>query len=294
MNNPPDRPEPDILDQAAEALRATPGPAGPPDDLVAATVAATGNRLIGIGVGVSDDPARQLKRRKRLMRILTFGGVSAGTAAAVLAVVFGLAGGSAADEVKKAVRKAEQAKTARIVIELDAGGDGQITSKTFFDDGKSRTEAEPVGLVVVVNPKAENKAVMLMTKMQLYRVLDPDQDERLKGVTKNMRAALEQFRVPADDKVQGLPDEYLDGRKTKVYEMEGVEVKELNATADLKIWIDPRTGLPVRSRMTTKVGEKTYTATATYLGFDEELDPKLFDTAVPAGYKPMPETKKDK
>jgi hypothetical protein len=94
--------------------------------------------------------------------------------------------------------------------------------------------------------------------------------------------------------VKGLPDEYLDGRKTKVYEMKGVEVKELGGTAELKLWIDPKTGLPVRSRAVTRVGEKTYSATATYLGFDEDLDPKLFDTAVPDGYKPMPEPKKDK
>jgi hypothetical protein len=78
-----------------------------------------------------------------------------------------------------------------------------------------------------------------------------------------------------------------------VYEIKGVEVKDLNGTADLKMWIDPRTDMPVQSRVTTKVGEKTYTATATYLGFDEELDPKLFDTAVPEGFKPMPEPKKD-
>jgi outer membrane lipoprotein-sorting protein len=283
---------PDILDQAADALRAGDAPAGPPDDLVAATVAAIDNRFPRPAPG---DPARRT-RRKRLMRILTFGGVSAGTAAAVLAIVFGSAGGSAADEVKKAFRKAEQAKSARMLIEVDAGKDGQITSKAYLDDGKFRSEAEPVGLVVVVNPKAENKAVMLLTKMKLYRVFDPEKDELVRDVTKNVKGALDQYKIPSDDMVKGLPDEYLDGRKTKVYEMKGIEMKvnDQAGKVDLKLWIDPKTGMPVRSRAVTRVGDMTYTATATYLGFDEELDPKLFDTAVPEGYKPMPEMKKDK
>jgi hypothetical protein len=291
VSDTPDRPTPDVLDQATEAQRAAPVPAEPPEDLVAATVAAIDNRFTRVG---PDTPADARKRRKRLMRILTFGGVSVGTAVAVLAIVFGSAGGSAADEVKKALRKAEQAKSIRMLVEVDAGADGQITSKSYLDHGKYRSEADPGGLVVVVNPKAENKAVLLLPKMQLYRVLDPEKDELLKGVMKGVTNAVGQFKVPADDMVKGLSDEYLDGRKTKVYEMKGVEVKELNATADLKLWIDPKTGLPVRSRVVTKTGDKTYTATATYLGFDEELDPKLFDTAVPDGYKPMPEMKKGK
>lgn len=289
---------PDLLDQATEALRASPVAPGPADDLIAATLAAFDTRrgVLGPDEIVPDELARKQQRRKRLMRLLKFGGASAGTAAVALAVVFGLAsGGTAADDVKKAIRKAEAAKTARLLIEVDTGElAGKITSKSFIDEGKYRYEAEPVGVVVVINSNADNKGVMLMHKMKMYRPLDPEKDELVKQVTKNVRAAMEQFKIPADDKVKGLPDEYLDGRKTKVYEIKGVEVKELNGTADLKIWIDPKTDLPVRSRVITKVGEKTYTATATYLGFDEELDPKLFDTTVPADYKLMPEIKKDK
>lgn len=288
MNNAPERQAPDILHRAAGALRSASVPSGPPDDLVAATVAAIGIRF---PIDEPDQQDRKLVRRKRLMRIMTFGGAVAAMAAVVLAAVFGISSGTAADDVKKALRKAEKAKSARMVIEMDAGDDGKMTSKSFFDNGKYRSEVEPAGLVLVVNAAADKKGVMLLTKTKMYRLLDPEKDELVKGVTKNVRSALEQFKIPSDDNVKGLPDEYLDGRKTKVYEMKGVEVKDLKGTADLKLWIDPQTTMPVRSRVTTKVSGKTYIATATFLGFDEELDPKLFDTSVPKGYKPIPDKK---
>lgn len=226
------------------------------------------------------------------MRIIGIGSLA--TAAAVLAALFAFPAHSPADELKQAVEKAEKAKTVRMQIELDAGKDGKITAKNFIDDGKFRSEIEPAGLVVVVNGKADPKGVMWITPAKTYRTLDPEKDELVKQVTGNVKKALEQFKIPADDKVKGLADEYLDGRKTKVYEIKDVDLPEMKAKADLKMWIDPKTDMPVRSRVTAKIGEQTVTATATYLGYDEELDPKLFETKIPEGYKKMEEPKKDK
>ena len=226
------------------------------------------------------------------MRIVGLGSLA--TAAAVVAGILLFPATSPADDVKKAVRKAEQAKSVRMTIELDAGKDGKITAKNFIDDGKFRSEVEPAGLVVVINGKADNKGVMWITPMKTYRLLDPDKDELVKQVTSNVKKAMEQFKLPADDQVKGLADEYLDGRKTKVYEIKDADVPEMKAKADLKIWIDPKTDLPVRTRVVTKTADKSYTAVATYHGYDEELDPKLFETKIPEGYKPLPEPKKDK
>lgn len=227
------------------------------------------------------------------MRILKFGGFSVSTIAAVLVIFVMTSGRSAADDLKKSIRKLDQAKSIRMIVELDDGTKNKMTSRSYMSEGKMRSEVEPAGLVVVINNKGDGKGIVLFKGMKTYRLLDPEKDEMIKSVTKSVKGTLEQFKIPSDDKVQGLPDEYLDGRKTKVYEMKGVDVPGMKITADLKIWIDPKTDMPIRSRVISKMGDKQYTATATYLGFDEELDPKLFDTTIPTDYKPMPELKKD-
>ena len=277
------QPRSDALDRAMAALREAPVPHGPSDHLTVATLAAITHRLAGT-------TPRGLHRRRLIMRVVGF----SATAAAVLAAVLLLPGRSPADDVKKAVRKAEAAKTVRMKIELDAGADGKITATNYTADGAFRSEVNPAGLVVVVNGKADPKGIMYLTGTKQYRLLDPDKDPLVKQVAGNVRKALEQFKLPADAQVKGLADEYLDGRKTKVYEIKGVDIPDVKGKADLKIWIDPKTDLPVQSRVVSTIEGKTVTATAAYLGFDEDLDPKLFDPKIPDGYKPLELPKKDK
>ncbi|QVL30011.1 hypothetical protein KIH39_14170 [Telmatocola sphagniphila] len=280
----------DPLNAAMNALRETPIPVGPDEILIAATVAALNPRQ---NVLLPEELVSKQKRRKQIMRILKFGGFSVSTIAAVLVIFVMTSGRSAADDLKKSIRKLDQAKSIRMIVELDDGTKNKMTSRSYMSEGKMRSEVEPAGLVVVINNKGDGKGIVLFKGMKTYRLLDPEKDEMIKSVTKSVKGTLEQFKIPSDDKVQGLPDEYLDGRKTKVYEMKGVDVPGMKITADLKIWIDPKTDMPIRSRVISKMGDKQYTATATYLGFDEELDPKLFDTTIPTDYKPMPELKKD-
>lgn len=285
-----DRLPPDILDVPVQALRDAQVSPGPSEELIAATVAGVNNHLAGTQLCERE---RRRKRRKWIMRAIKYGTLSTALAAAVaVVVVFWSPGGSAADELKTAVRKAEEAKTSRMRIELDAGDDGKMTSKMYYDQGKLRSEVEPAGLVVIINGKARNKGIMLLKTAKTYRVLDPEKDELVKQVTQSVKKSFDQFKLPGDDKVRGLEDEYLDGRKTKVYEIKDVAVPDMKAKADLKMWIDPKTNLPVQSRVISSFGDKTITAVATYLGFNEDLDPKLFDTVVPKGFKEMEKPKK--
>jgi outer membrane lipoprotein-sorting protein len=268
------RPSPDVLDAATAALRDAAVPPGPPDRLIADTLAAVATRRAA-------RPSTQ--RRRWIMRIIGVGTLT--TAAAVVTALVAFPAHSPAGELKKAVQKAEQAKTVRVQIETDHGGDNKMTTTNYIAGDKLRTEFQPRGLVVVVNGSEDPKGVMLITKMQTFRVLDPDKDALVKQVREDVRTALAQFKVPADDKVKGLPDENLDGRKTKVYEIKNVVLPGTRARADLKMWIDPKTDLPVQSRVSAMMEGRPVTTTAKYLGFNEELDPKLFETKVPEGYR---------
>ena len=264
---------PDALDAATAALRDAAVPPGPPDRLTADTLAAVATRR-----AARPSPPR----RRWIMRIIGAGTLT--IAAAVVAALFALPARSPAGEMREAVEKAEQAKTVRVQIETDVGRDGKMTVTSYVAGDKLRIEFEPRGLVVVVNKKEDLKGLMLITRMQTYRELDPDKDPLVSQVTGDVRRALEQFKSPADDKVKGLPDEDLGGRKTKVYEVKGVDLPELRAKGDLRMWVDPKTGLPVQSRVTARVRGGVTTTTAKYLGFDEEFDAKLFETKIPDGF----------
>jgi outer membrane lipoprotein-sorting protein len=71
----------------------------------------------------------------------------------------------------------------------------------------------------------------------------------------------------------------------KVYELKGVEVKELPGATDITVWIDPKLLLPVHTRLQHRQKDKTVTITLDVLGWNEELDVKIFELTVPPGYK---------
>lgn len=285
------RPRPDVLDRATIALRDAPVPTGQPADLTTATLAAIDHRLAGVS-------PRESHRRRTLMRIMRYGTLA--TAAAVLAAVLWLPGRSPADDVKKAVRKAEAAKTVRLLVEQDDGAGNKLTTRIYRAEGKRRTDTESVGLTVVLDEK-DRKGVMLFAKQKAYRAFDLGTGDPLdplarKGYDHN--SVCHTFKNVRDNHTVTTADEYLDGRKTKAYEVTDVGFDEGGADfkgkADMKLWVDPKTDLPVRSRLVLRLADKTVTSVYTYLGFDEDLDPKLFDTKVPDGYKPMELPKKDK
>ncbi len=289
------RPQPDTLDAATAALRDAPIPPGPSDDLTAVTLAAMNHRLAGA------TPRGLHHRRRTIMRVIGF----SATAAAVLAAVFLLPGRSPADDVKRAVRKSEAAKTIRLLVEQDDGAGTKLTTKIYKADGVRRTDTEPVGLTVILDEKGQ-KGVMLFAKQKAYRTLDLGADDPAGRGAKggyDHNSVCAAFKNLPDNHLKAAADEYLDGRKTKAYEVTDVGFDEGGADfkgkADMKLWVDPKTDLPVRSRLILRLADKTVTSVYTYLGFDEDLDPKLFDTKIPDGYKPLPdgaklEPKKDK
>ena len=266
-------PPPDVLDAAAAALRDAATPPGPPDQLIADTLAAIDTRRAA-------GPSTQ--RRRWIMRIIGVGTLT--TAAAVVAALVAFPGRSAADDVKKAVEKAEKAKTAKVQLETDTGRDPKMIVNSYTDGDKIRLEFEPRGLIVVINKKEDLKGLMLITKQRTYRELDADKDPLVKQVTGDVKKTLEQFKGAAADQVKGLPEEDLDGRKTKVYEIKGVDMPETKSTADLKMWVDAKTGLPVQTRVASRTQGGAITTTTKYLAFDEEIDAKLFETKIPDGF----------
>jgi len=84
---------------------------------------------------------------------------------------------------------------------------------------------------------------------------------------------------PRVEKATVLPDEQLDGVKTRVVQYDLTWAKHPATgeadTARVRVWIDPTTKLPLRRTMTFATGEQDETYTAIHTKF--ELNPKLDD-----------------
>ena len=88
------------------------------------------------------------------------------------------------------------------------------------------------------------------------------------------------------DAVRNLPDEKIDGRKTIVFraEIKGIPLPEKGMV--WKVWVDPKTELPVRMEFTAVDEHGKPVSYAMYdIEFDRPFDPALFSFVPPAGYK---------
>jgi outer membrane lipoprotein-sorting protein len=275
----------DLLEPAVAALRDSPIPPGPTPELLAKALNAVNQRLASTLLAEQN---RKLQRRKRIMQITKYGSLSAGLAAAVaLAVIAWFPTPSAASEVKKALEKMEAAKSCRFQMETEVAPGVKTTAKMYLSEGNARQVDDGSGMTATVNMK-DKKSLVLMSKTKQYMVMSTD-DEKTQKMIKSAGNMMSSLSLPTGDKIQALPDEYLDGRRTKTYEIKNVDI-ELNdqkMNMDMNYWIDPKTGYPVQAVTTIRINGMTVKSKITYLGFNEDLDPKLFDMTIPEGYTEM-------
>ena len=277
MNDDNHRPEPDVLNQAVEALRDAPTPAGPPAERTAATLAAIRDRLTGT---VPGGPARELQRRRRIMRYIHYGTVS--TAVAVLVRVLVLVArpesAIAFDRVRDEVKKADAAT----YVDTQVDQQGYATQIKYFNRGKQvRMELVKSGNVYVFD-YAERKALSVAPSLQAYELYDiPEED--------------------ADDQAAQFVAEVKRLLKGAAVETGTVKVDGVGATAftiaggtmygckaDYRVLVDPQTALPVRiscERKPTGPDDASFVK-RTFGQFDwnPKLADELFSLDPPKGY----------
>jgi outer membrane lipoprotein-sorting protein len=183
---------------------------------------------------------------------------------------------------RRAMDDAEKAKSFRAVVHMTmanapAGTPKAIEQKLFGQGDKMRVEFGDT--MVSVADATAKKMLILNTKAKTAQTmpLNGAPGDLQKGVTAAVKKVLDR-----KEGVEDLGEKFLGGRKTHVY-----RVKELSLggmKADVTYWIDAKRDLPVRLEMKT-AGPVTMTQSIDYLGFNEELDPKLFEMTVPKGYK---------
>ena len=282
------RPTPDALDEATGALREAPVPPGPPPELAAATVALISNRLAGAV------PAEQVRRERR-RRIMRYAGFTTATAGAVaLAVVLWSPGRSGAAMFERAMENAEKANSLRAKITTTAG-EMTFEMKMYGQGERFRNEMDMGklgGFAIIIDGK-EKKGLHLNTGAKTAQWLDLSKpDKKQEAAMKDAAGVAGLFAGLKGKKVQELPEETIDGRKLKVFAVKGHKLAGSQGEADITVWIDPKTELPAKTRTEMTVNGVKAVAVMEALGWNEELDAKLFELKVPEGYKVVEQPEK--
>lgn len=287
----------DAVDRAAASLREKPIPAGPSEQLMADTVSLVTNQASAI----LSSELRLKQRRNRLMKR-----IGIGTAAAAVVISLSVAylggGSSAYANFQKVLDNAEKAASVKMVVAVENNGKLDYT-QTFYRQGNLvRAErVEERGKVekhVLVYDIKARKGLALRPQAHLASHLTMDEEEvkyctGMLGSFSEMKAYLGQGNEKA---VKKLPDEKIEDRNTSVYEVErkqkvinAVETKdkkwewtEGSIPVIYKIWIDPKTELPIRIRA---LHESSGTESMQFSDWNKKFDETLFEMKVPEGYK---------
>ena len=102
---------------------------------------------------------------------------------------------------------------------------------------------------------------------------------------------IEELRKLKNDDAERTGEEEIDGRKTQVYRLKKADFIEmrLGEGDTAKLWVDPKSGLPVRIRVDGQTPASRGPSNKTFMIFeqfawDEALDPNLFKLEVPKGF----------
>lgn len=293
MNTENHKPARDILDQAADALRNTSIPAGPPEDLVRETLAR-------LGLEEHTGEALRLRERRRIMfRIARYGSLAAAAAAVVVLLSsLWLMDRSAAPAFADVVAKVQKAKSVmfRMTQKLTPHSPS-IPAKWYLKGDSIRIEMlDPQGEVftAVVGDYRNKKALQLDFVKKTARALPVDKKMPM-GFN-----PIDGLRRAKDSDAKLIGKEDLNGRKTRVYQLKQLNVLGLSGKVKegetAKLWVDADSGLPVRmviegSFMTG--GKAKSSLIFEDFEWNKSLPADLFKLEAPPGFK-KDEEKKEK
>jgi outer membrane lipoprotein-sorting protein len=198
-----------------------------------------------------------------------------------LLVVFTFPGGQqqlafaqVAEKVQKTQSLSFKAKCVRLVPESE--GDRML----ILPDGKMRAENSKVYSIQDVRG---HKMILVDKTIKTAHLFEGFAPPEYLRDNLNAYDLIKNVRKEA---VRRLPDEEIDGRKAAVFraELTGLPMPEKKMV--WKVWVDPKTELPIRMEDTEKDEHgKPVTFVMYDIEFDRPFDPSLFSFEPPKGYK---------
>jgi outer membrane lipoprotein-sorting protein len=292
-----ERPTRDVLKEALEALQAEPVPEGPPAHLVASTIEALQKTM------VSPEALRLQQRRKLMIRIARYSTLA--TAAALLlalGVSFFYPSPLAFGQVVENIKKAKSVSFATKMPTVIRGTQRGVVQQRFYIQGEHYrmeipsaqegvdipADAPPVWLAIVADHK-QKKSLQLDFVRKTYQFLEPNDKAWQEWARAN---PIEELRRLKNEDAEPIGEEEIDGHKTKVYRLKKRDIVmglHLGEDDTAKLWVDPKSGLPVRIRVDGQTPASRGPSDKTFMIFeqftwDEAFDPNLFKLEVPEGF----------
>jgi outer membrane lipoprotein-sorting protein len=284
------------LERAIAALRDAPVPDGPPPELVASTVEALQPPTPPHVAGVS-------QRRKLMFQFARYSGIAAAlTFVAALGGWLVLMDRTASVAFADVVKNVAEAKSVTFVIKIPTviqGTTRGVLQQKFYiqgdgyrmeipsaqEGGQAPADAPPVVMAMIADWK-QKKAIMLDYTTKTATMVEAD-EKTWDRMAKSMADPIKQLRQMKEKDVEPLADEDLNGQKAKVYRLKKKEIfvgltRDNDETA--KLWVDPKTGLPVRIALGELTDKDKPFVIFEQFAWNGALDPGMFKLEVPKGF----------
>jgi hypothetical protein len=275
----------DLLEQATAALRDSAPPNGPSPSLVESTIVAL-KSLEEAPVVVMRPEARNSRSR-----FIRYSGLAAAVAIVILAGFIWLIDRTATLTFAQVVENIRNARSVNFVTTTKPrskprtygfGGRSELEAKTAIQGDRVRYELP--GAVIIFDTK-ERKALELhsVDKVAEKGGFYGPEEKLPADVFQNPVERLRNLKDEIKDNVEQFVDETIDGRKCQVYQIKNRLKSPVTWLVPdrFKLWVDVKTGLPVRIEATDENQSITYDRFV----WDQPLDEKLFSLEVPQGYR---------
>jgi outer membrane lipoprotein-sorting protein len=244
-----------------------------------------------------------------MFRMFRYGGVAA--AAMILAVVAGwlfLMDSTAGPAFSQVIQNVKNAKSVTLVIEIptiiQGTKPGTLRQKIYIQGDVLRMEvpsaqegatvpadAPPILMTLIYDFK-QKKVLQLDYVGKTAKIITADDDKMWQAMAKSIADPRKQLGELKDKDAERIGEEDLDGVKTQVYRLQGGGTAiflggKLEKDQTAKLWVDPKSGLPVRVAVGDPKGDpKLDRQFIVFKDFhwNEALDPELFKLDVPKGF----------
>ncbi len=149
-------------------------------------------------------------------------------------------------------------------------------------------DTPPIVMAVIVDFK-QKKALQLDFTKKTAKFIKPDDDKKWEAMAKAFANPIEQLSKLKGDDAERLGDEELSGVKTEVYKLKKQDIflgMRLTGGETAKLWVDAKSGLPVRIAVEPAADSKDKTPLFVFEQFkwNESLDADLFRLEAPKGF----------
>jgi outer membrane lipoprotein-sorting protein len=139
--------------------------------------------------------------------------------------------------------------------------------------------------MAIIADATQKKALQLDFVGRTARYIEAD-EKKWEEIARAQANPIEKLRQLKKEDAESIGEEELDGRKTQVYRIKKLDVMGLRLDKDetAKLWVDPKTGLPVRIAVGDPSDKDKPFVVFEQFTWNEALDADLFKLEAPKGF----------